>query len=145
MATKPFFKGKDVRIEMLLDEKQLIVLAKSMEVEAVGEEIADDICGEERARLEFVLSHYKVMIEAMQEDLTLMKAFLAHQRLLDARTLPKESGLGFLVYPNDGTRAGFTATDYVLDAWKFSVGGRKDRNSLSIPGRCRYFDEIPTL
>jgi hypothetical protein len=140
----PFWKGKDSKIIFLFEENQLAIDVINWEVERQGVEVQEPVCGEERDRLEFVVTHFRVTIEAKQQELAAMKAFLAHQKNLDARTIPKESVVAFLIYPNNGTRASFSASGYVLDAWKMGAGGRTERNALSIPGRCRYFDEAKT-
>jgi len=141
----PFWKGKDAKLIFSFLEDKLIVDHVDFEVTREGEEIADPVCGEDRDRLDFVTTHYDVVFNAMQQKTDQIKAFIKEQKAKDARTLPKGSSVGILIFPNDGTVAAFQCRGYVLGKWKFGYGGRKERNKLAIPGRCQYFDDLPTV
>ncbi len=145
MAEIPFWKGKDSKILWTFEEKPIRADVVDWEVGIVGEDVEDDICGDDRARLDFVASHYTVVLNAKQQKVDQIKSFIASQKARDARGIPKASSLGFLIFLNDTTKAAFQCREYILGQWKMSGPGRKERNKLSIPGRCRYFDELKTI
>jgi hypothetical protein len=140
-----FWKGKDVKLLISFREAKLIVNHSDMEVTRKGEEIADGVCGEDRDRLDFVTSHFDVSINGWQEKLDAIAAFITEQKAKDARELPKQSSVGILIFPEDGTQAAFQCREYILGEWKMGWGGRKERNKLTMPGRCRYFDALKTV
>lgn len=141
----PYWKGKDAKLVFTFVGSKITIEHTDLQITREGDEIEDDICGEDRARLDFVTSHYGVEINAMQQQVDLVKAFIAEQKAKDLRSIPKGSALGILIYPNNGTQAAFQCRGYVLGKWKFGYGGRKERNKVSLPGRCQYFDVLPTL
>ena len=141
----PLIKGKDSKFIFLFEESKQLIDAIDWEIGAVGEDIEDDICGEDRTRLDYVASHYTLTINAKMQDAKLLDAFIKSQKARDARSIPKSSSVAILLYLNNGTRASYQCRDYVLGQWKMSVGGRKERNKVSIPGRFRYFDTLPGL
>lgn len=140
-----FWKGKDAKLLITFREDKLVINHTDFKVTRKGEAVADDICGEDRSRLEFVTTHFDVVISAMQEDLKAMAAFVAEQKSLDAREIIKQSTVGILIFPEDGTVAAFQCREYTLDEWEMSWSGIKTRNKLQMPGRCRYFDVLPTV
>jgi hypothetical protein len=145
MSEIPFWKGKDAKLVITFLAEKLIIDHTDWQVTREGDEIEDDICGEDRARLDFVTSHFGVEINAMQQNVDLMKAFIKEQKAKDLRSIPKDSSIGILIFPNNGTQAAFQMRNYVLGKWKAGYSGRKERNKVAMPGRCRYFDELPTL
>jgi len=145
MAEIPFWKGKDAKLLFIFEANKLLVDHVDFEVGIEGDDIEDDVCGEDRARLDFVASHYSVVLNAMQTKTDQITAFINSQKTRDQRAVPKISSMGILIYPNNGTQAAFQCRDYILGKWKMKWSGRKARNSLAIPGRCKYFDVLPTL
>jgi hypothetical protein len=145
MPTTPLWKGKDSKLLFTFLDAKLPIDNVDWEVAAVGEEIEDDICGEDRSRLDYVLSHHTLVINAMQQKVDLIKAFIKQQKQRDARSLPGNSAVGILIYMNDSTVAAYQCREYILGNWKFGAGGRKERNKASLPGRFRYFDELQTI
>lgn len=141
----PFWKGKDAKLVISFLEDKLIVDHTDWQVTREGDEIEDDICGEDRARLDFVTSHFSVEINAMQQQVDMMKAFIKEQKAKDLRSIPKQSNIAILIFPNSGTQAAFQMREYVLGKWKVGYSARKERNKVAMPGRCRYFDALPTL
>lgn len=139
----PFWSGKDVTLIWFFDEKQVAVDHVDCSFKAEGETANDPIGGEDRDRLQFILTHYSVKLNAQQTKTQLIKALLEHQKMLDARTVPKDSALGFIIRPNDGTRVGYELRSYCVDDWEWNLSpGRTQRNKIAIPGRCQYVDEV---
>ena len=141
----PFWKGKDAKLVVSFLEEKIIVDHTDWKVKRQGEAIADDICGEDRSRLDYVTNFFAVEINAMQQKVDLMKAFIKEQKAKDLRSIPKQSNIAILIFPNNGTQAAFQMREYTLDDWEVGYSSRKERNKVSMPGRCRYFDELPTL
>lgn len=145
MAEIPFWKGKDVNLLVTFIGEKLLIDHVDLEITREGEEIQDDICGEDRSRLDFVTDYFGVVINAKQQKTDLIKAFVAEQKSRDAREIPKGSAIGILIKPNDATLAAFQCREYILGKWKFGYSSRKERNKVSLPGRCRYIDPVPTI
>lgn len=141
----PFWAGKNTKLLFSFMAATLVVDYVDIEIAREGTEVADPICGEDRDRLQFITSHYGVTINAMQQQTDLLNKFIAEQDQLDSRTLQKGSAVGILIFPNNGTQAAYQCQQYQLDKWKMNIGGRSERNKMSIPGRCRYFKKLPVV
>ena len=141
----PFWSGKDSRLVVFFGDEQVIFDIISWSVKRVGVKAADPICGEDRDRMQFITNNFDVNIEAKQQKLDALKALMEDQDNDDARALPTEKSVGFLILPNDGTQAGFQAEKFTVDDWELAIASRTDRNALTVPGRCQYFKPLPTL
>jgi len=141
----PFWAGKNAKLVFTFMDATLVVDYTDIEISREGTEVADPICGEDRDRLQFITSHYGVTINAQQQQTDLIKKFIKEQEQLDARNLLKGSSVIILIFPNNGTFASFQCQQYTLDKWKLNIGGRSERNKMALPGRCRYFREIPAI
>jgi hypothetical protein len=143
MATPiPFWTGKDVKLILLLEDKKLELPNMSVEVTQLGEDVQDDMNGEDRSRFDTIVDGYAIAIQGKQERCDQVKAFLQAQANRDNRQLPKESSVGFLIYHRDTTRSAFDAREITLGLWAFSWGGRKERNATNVPFKARYFDSV---
>lgn len=140
-----FWKGKDAKLLISFREEKLIINHSDFEVTRKGEAVADGVCGEDRDRLDYVTTHFDVSINAWQEDLKAIVQFVAEQKAKDIREIPKQSSIGILIFPENLTTAAFQCREYTLDDWSMGWSGRKERNKLKMPGRCRYFDVLPTV
>lgn len=141
----PFWAGKNAKLLFSFMQETCVLDWVDIEFTREGVEVADPICGEDRDRLQFIITHYDVTINAMQQKVDLLTRFLAEQEALDNHTLPKSSAIGILIYPMDGTQAAFQCQGYILGKWKMNIGGRSERNKIAIPGRCQFIKALPTL
>lgn len=138
----PFWSGKDLKLAFTFYNEKLVVHWMSVEVTQIGEEVQDDVGGEDRSRFDTILDGYGIRVDGKMEEVAQVKRFLEIQASRDAREIPKESAVGFLIYPRNATRAAFQAREVSLGLWSFKVSGRKERNDLSVPLRARYFDPV---
>ena len=145
MATPvPFWAGKDLKLIFTFNNAKLTVLWVSVDVKQVGVDVQDDIGGEDRSRFDTILDGYQITVAGKMEKVKEIERWLEIQAGRDAREMPKESAVGFLVYHRDATRACFQAREVTLGLWGFSVGGRRERNATDIPLKARYFDKVAT-
>lgn len=141
-----FWSGKDSRLVFFQDDEQVADFdVMSWSVKPEGTKANDGVCGEDRDRLQYIINNYAIQIEAKQQTIKLLEAFLEDQANKDARAIDLSKALGFLVYPLNGTQAAFQADEIVLDDWTWAVRGRAERNDISMPLRARYFKALATL
>lgn len=141
----PFWSGKDAKMVFLMDNKKINIYPKTWDVTEDATIIADDVGGEDRSRLQKIVNFYSWNVEAFQPDLELLAAMLNYDAKLDTRTTPFECGAGIIIYPNNGTKAGFEGRELSIDAWKFTGNpGRTERGMITVPFRTRYFEPVPT-
>lgn len=144
----PFWSGKDLKLLFLLEvlngpPEKLELTSMSLEVTVLGEDVQEDVNGEERARFDTIIDGYGINIQGKQEKCDLLKRFLEVQANRDTRRIPEENVLGIVIYPRDGSRVSFEAREITLGLWAFNVGGRKERNAMTVPLRAAYFDPMP--
>lgn len=145
MGGIPFWSGKDSKLKFFFEDKSLVVDNMEWRVKREGVEAADGVCGEDRDRLQTITNYFSMTVTGKQQKLDAIVAFIEEQTRLDDRVLPKEKAVGILIFPADGTQAAFQCREYTLGLWEFGAKGRTERNDLSVPGRCRYFDSLQTL
>jgi hypothetical protein len=139
----PFWKGKDSTIVFFLDDKQVKPFdVIDWEIQAQGEKVQDAVCGEDRDRLEFVITHYNISLNLKQQRTEVLDAILEHQNQVDSRALPKPSAVAFILRPNDGTKKSYEARGYCPDDWSAGTEGRVARNKFAMPGRSQYFKPV---
>jgi len=145
VAQTPFFNGKNVTLIFLRDSKTIHFLAKSMSVKENATLAADDVNGEDRSRFQKIVNGYDIKIDCYMEDVEQLKTLLEETAQLDTRTQPVDKGVGFLVKPNNATRAAFEATGISIDDWEWNLAGRTDRSMLTVPVRAQRFDQVPAV
>jgi len=139
-----FWKGKNSTLIFMLRGKRVQEFnVVSWQVKREGTEIADPICGQNRDELDFETNYFSITVKVKSRTLKLIRALLAEQANRDAMTTLKDSAMGFVIKPNDGTKGNFQAVGYVMGGWDINVGGRVERNETSLPGRARDFLELP--
>jgi hypothetical protein len=79
------------------------------------------------------------------EDVEQLRTLIEETAQLDTRTQPVDKGAGFLVKPNNATRAAFQASGISIDDWQWNMSGRTDRAMLTVPLRAQRFEEVPTV
>src|SRR6478752_7236505 len=112
MAESTFWRGTHSVIIFSFQEKKLVIDITDWEVTREGEEIEDDICGNDRALLGFETSHFSVMLNAKQRKMEAVDAFIEEQKAKDARAIAKQNSVGFIIKPLDGTLQSYQARDY---------------------------------
>ena len=145
MSYTPTFSGKDAVIRLFINGSEVVLLAKTWEVGPSTTEVADDVNGEPRSRLQTITNHYDGSISCFQNDTKALAALLQNEANDDAEVSPYVKTLGFNFKILDGTRQNFIGRETVLGAWKINQSGRTERVMLAIPFRCRWFKAVPTI
>lgn len=146
MADTPFWSGKNAKLVFILDNKKVELHPKTWSVKENATIIADDVGGEDRSRLHKIINFYDWNLVCFQKDLKPLVAMLNFDAKIDTQTQPFEVGAGIIIYPNNGTRAGFEGREIMIDDWNFDGNpGRVERGMLTVPFRSRYFEPVPTI
>lgn len=141
----PHWGGRNSTFSFYLNNDKIVLNVKSWSCKPNVTEVADDVCGEDRARLDSQTNYYEVQVEAFLADLKPVIAMLSDTANRDQNVLPFRKQVALSIKPNDGSKVAFAASEMVLGAWELSVAGRTDRAMIKIPLRARYFDQTPTF
>lgn len=142
MSSVPHWSGKNLTMVWFLDNDKVSLDKMSIDINAVGTKVADGMLGEQRTRNQFIIDHYEFKTDVQQSALEAVKALLKIQDNRDSSDLELVSTLGLIINFNDGTKDIVTLQDITVDDWSWSIGGRADRNKVSIPMRANIFKEI---
>lgn len=137
-----FMNGKGAVLTIFIDGDKLEPLdAESWDVGPVVEKIEDNVCGEDRARLDKEISHYTLSITCFNATASKLKALLRYDENLDVNEQPAVN-CGIRLTDKTNGRSLYVCKDAVIDDWKWAVPGRTQRTKLTIPIRCRYAKNI---
>lgn len=143
---QPGFSGKNARLVFVMDRKKVEFIPKTWNVKQRATLIADGVGGEDRDRIGKIIDGYDWALACYQTTLNQLMALLGYDAKLDTNTEPFECGAGIVIYPNNGTRAGFEGREISIDDWTFDGNpGRTERSMLVVPFRTRYFEPVPTI
>lgn len=141
----PHWSGRNSVFSFYLDDDKCILNTKSWSCKPNVTEVTDDVCGEDRSRLDSTVNFFELQVEGFLSDLKPVIAMLRDIANRDANVLPLRKQAALSIKPNDGSKVAFAASEVTLGAWELSVAGRNDRAMIKIPLRARYFDQTPTL
>ena len=104
-------------------------------------EITDDLCGEDRSRLDVIVNYYDVSFETHQGNVALLNQALEYHGL-------KNSGIdlglngGFRIQTYDGSAPGLYQLGglITLGAWNLAIAERATRNTLKLPFRAQKLE-----
>jgi hypothetical protein len=141
----PAWSGKNARIVFNLNDVEVAILAKSFDFQRVGEWAEDDYCGQKRTKSHFIIKYYTMSVEVNETELELVEALLKEQENIDQNAIPFEGWVGILVKPNNGTSKSLLGRGMSVGDWKLAVGGRTERNAVTLPLRFEDISGLPTL
>lgn len=141
----PHFSGRNSTFNFYLDNDKVVLNTKSWSVKPNVTEVTDDVCGEDRSRLDSTVNFFEMQVEAYLADLKPVIAMLKDISNRDTNVLPLNKQASLSIKPNDGSKVAFVGSEATLGAWELAVAGRNDRAMIKIPLRVRYFDQTPTL
>lgn len=145
MAQVPFFNGKNVTLIFERDSKPVKFKAKSFSIKRNATLHADPVNGELRDRVGSTTNYFEGNIEAFMEDVEELKTLVQEVQQLDTFVQPVDKGAGFLVKPNNATRAAFQCIGISIDDWAWNTTGRAERSMMTIPFRAQDFIDTPTV
>ena len=141
----PHWGGRNSQFSFYHNNDKVVLNVKSWSCKPNVTEVADDVCAEDRSRLDSFVNYYELQVEAFLADLKPVIAMLADTANRDQNVLPLRKQVALAIKPNDGSKVAFAASEMSIGAWELSVAGRTDRAMIKIPLRARYFDQTPTL
>jgi hypothetical protein len=136
-----FVSGKHVRFKFYLNGAPVIVFMKDTDIEEDAEEIADDVNGEDRSRLQKLTNFYRCQGQVFTPDKKLLEAWITNQANEDANEPQLDAAAGIRVEFLDGSAAAFVMKKVTVGPLKLRIGGRKERVMQNLALRFQYFDE----
>jgi len=144
MANLPFWKGKNSKLIFVLDNAKVVLDVMSWDITRNATEINEGVCGEDRDRLDDETNYFDWSLTVKMQKLDALEAMLEDQENQDQKLIPLVKGVGVLIKPNDGTQKALQAGGEIsIGAWALRVGGRTERNEMTIPLRSQYVKELP--
>lgn len=141
----PHWAGRNATFSFYLNNDKIVLNTKSWSCKPNLTEVVDDLCGEDRSRLDSFVNYYELQVEAYMADLKPVIALLNDTNNRDQNVLPLRKQVALTIKPNDGSKVAFVASEVSIGAWELSVSGQKERAMIKIPFKARYFDQTPTL
>ena len=141
-----FVSGKHAISRLYIKKQPWNVRIKSTRVQEVAEEIADQVNGENRARLQKLTDYYKVTHVCYDDGSSqIITNFILNQQNEDANQpqLPLAGGLVFNYL--DGSKGGYAMRVCTLGPLDIDISGRKERTMHTVQYRCQYFELVPTV
>lgn len=133
--------GKDVTLRVYANAVPLIIKAKTIKVEEIGEEVTDGVNGDDRDELQFIPSHYKLTFENFFSEKGVLTALLANRANEDAANPQFVNAMGIRFQFHGGGRAVYTAKEITFSGFTIDVSGRKERVMVPVVARARRFVE----
>lgn len=141
-----FTSGKHVIAKLYFNNKLWTIKSKSIHAQEVAVEVADQVCGEPRARLQKITDYYRVSQTCYEDGSSqILQNFLANQANEDANLaqLPLAGGLLFKYL--DGTKGGITIKGGCLGPLDAEIAGRTERNMFTVVYRAQYVGSVPAV
>lgn len=139
---KPFVRGKDATLRLFFDGKPYLFDVQNWRLGRNATVINDDVCGEDRSRLDSVTNFYSLTVRVLYSTAEQLKMLLKDQENDDAGAVPLDKQVAGVLREKGGGRAAFRLTNVVLDDWDIGAEGRADAVSINLPLRCQYVDEV---
>ncbi len=139
MATisSTFTRGRNVKVKYRQNGIPVIAVFKSVVIEEMAQEVADDVNGEQRSRFDIVVDGYKVSLDGFVPNFDLLDSFLQDTINDDASNAPFSKFVQFTTQLRDGSVRAYRASglNAARSPWKFNAGDRKGTNMLTISYR----------
>ena len=138
--------GKHTRFTVYFNNAPFVVIVKSWNVEEVATEVADDVNGEERSRLQIITNFYKSAFACYDDG---SSNYLQNLLLMTANDdafnpqLPMAGGLLFNYLTASGQKAAFAMNGATRGPLKVGSGGRVERVMHDLSMRFLYFTPTP--
>jgi len=147
MALKnfPATRGKDCTMKLYSNGSPIFISAKNWSVEQNAAEIADDVNGEARSRLDLITNYFSASVDIYQSDELVMQALMDQQDNDDAAAAPFVQTASIRIRHRDGTKAAYILQDVKFGPWSTSVGGRTEANMLSLKLRFTQYKPVKAL
>jgi hypothetical protein len=143
MASTRFINGKGSKIIWFLDGvKDAPLDVKNYDFGPVVDAIADGVNGEETERVDREIKHYAGKITCFNVDPKKLAALLKYDQQMAYLAGGQAVDVGFQITDKQGTKIKVSATEVVIDDWKWTSAGFTDRSMIDIPIRSRNMSAI---
>ncbi len=137
-------RGLNSTIGFFLGSQKKEIFSKTWKVKRNGTKVNDGVNGEDRDRLDFVVTDYSCDLEVYTKDLVVVESFVVdEQDNEDAQALPLDKALYVRFKPRGSSVWVATASEGCLDDWEIGSSGRTDSIMTTVPMRFRYFKKTP--
>jgi hypothetical protein len=123
----------------IIDSSQVPVDIEKCSVKLNATKVNDGVCGENRDRLWRYINWYDVNITCKLCDMDPVNVLLRDVDNDDAGAPPLVKSFGALIHPPNQKRTAYALGGVIVDDWEWSIGGRTERASVSIPMRAVTF------
>jgi len=138
----PITRGKNARLVIMYEAKVVNIYHDTYQLEELGEEITEQVGGQEFAEFDKVVDGYKLSVSGYYVDSAPIEAFIAWRKLRNTNTRMPKMGVGIQLYDNKSGRIIGSGTNPVPGLWKFETGNRKSANKFSVSFFMQEFDII---
>lgn len=138
----PFTRGKNVQLKLYNDGRPVVIDGKNWSVEQNAVEVADDVNGEDRSRLDIVTNYFSGTVDIYESDETLMNEIMAQQDNQDAFGAPLKQSASIRKRHNDGTKAAYRCSNMVWGPWTSSAPGRTEANMITLKFRFTRWEAV---
>jgi hypothetical protein len=138
--------GKHTRFTVYFNNQPFVVIVKTWSIEEVATEVADDVNGEERSRLQILTNYYKANFACYDDGSSnYLQNLLQSTQNDDAFNpqIPLNGGLLFNYLSGSGTQAAFAMNAATRGPLKVGSGGRVERVMHDLSMRFQYFNQVP--
>ena len=137
-------KGIDCKFSLLMEGNIMTEFrAKNVTVRPNVTEIVDDLCGEDRSRLDVIVNFYEGSFDTYMGNVAILNKAISY---LDLKNASVDLGLavGFRIQVYDATAPGLYQLGGIttLGAWDLTMAERATRNMLKLPFRAQRLESI---
>jgi hypothetical protein len=142
----PTWAGKNATVYFFQDNKKVTLNVTKWEVKPNVTEINEGFAGQDRDDLQTIINFYEISLECKERKTELLQAMVDNQANIDEEFIPFQQGVAILIKPNDGTQKAFqTKGQHSVGAWALSAPARNQTNTMNLPVRAQYFDNVPGI
>ncbi len=137
-----FYRGQNVTFKIYQQFRPIYIAGKNWEVNQNSTEIADDVNGEKRSRLDIITNFYDASVDIFQSDQEVMDALIAAQQTADDAGLPLKQTASLLIEHRNGTKAAYMMLGCCFGPWKTNGSNRTDAVMLNLKMRFTKWKKV---
>lgn len=138
----PFTRGKNVQMKLYNDGNPVIIAGKNWTIEQNAVEVADDVNGEIRSRLDLVTNFFSGTVDIYESDEAVMTEIMKQQANDDAFATPLTQSASIRKRHNDGSKAAYRCVGMVWGPWTSASPGRTEANMLTLKFRFTDWERV---
>lgn len=138
----PFTRGKNVTMKLFNDNNPVIVFGKNWTIEQNATEVADDVNGEIRVRLDLITNFFSGTVDIYESDESVMSEIIKQQANDDAYAAPLSQSASIRIRHNDGSKAAYRCKGMVWGPWTSATPGRTEAKMLTLKFRFTDWERV---